>query len=339
MATAADCEASVGTGGGVFPVIHSTLAPDALLAEVARAYALGAPVACQLLKRGLNDTYLVATRGGRYVARVYRARWRTPSEIAYELELLGHLAARGVPVAVPVPARDGTLARTLAAAEGPRQLVVFSYAQGRPLAWGEAAHCRLAGRLLAAVHAAADGFASAHARAPLDLEHLVDRPLAALRPFLAHRPEDWRYLEGLAGRLRARAAAAAAAGLDWGVCHGDFGGGNIHLGEDGTPTVFDFDLCGPGWRACDLAATRSVAMGDKQGGAWEAFVGGYAEARPLGAADLAAAPLFHALCHLASLGVFADNVAEWGILDMSDWLLDRELAFFREWEAEHPEGG
>jgi Ser/Thr protein kinase RdoA (MazF antagonist) len=280
----------------------------------------------------------VATRGGRYVARVYRARWRTPSEIAYELELLGHLAARGVPVSVPIPARDSTLARTLPAPEGPRQLVVFSYAQGRPLAWGEAAHCRLAGRLLAAVHAAADGFASAHARRPLDLGYLVDAPLAALRPFLAHRPADWAYLEGLAGRLRARAEAAGA-GLDWGVCHGDFGAKNIHLADDVSPVIFDFDLCGPGWRVYDLSFVQWVAMDQNSSAIWEAFVRGYAEVRPLGAGDLAAVPLFHALCHLASLGVFAENVAEWGILDMSDWLLDRELAFFRRWDAEHPAGG
>jgi Ser/Thr protein kinase RdoA (MazF antagonist) len=67
-------------------------------------------------------------------------------------------------------------------------------------------------------------------------------------------------------------------------------------------------------------------------------VRGYAEARPLGAADLAAVPLFHALCHLANLGLLAQNAADWGTLRLSDWLLDRELAFFRRWEAEHPEG-
>src|SRR5919109_4270165 len=134
----------------VFPVIHSILAADAVLAEVARAYALDTPVACQLLKTSLNDTYLVTTRGGRCVARVYGARWRSAAEVAYELDLLVHLAGKGVPVAAPVPARDGALARPLPAPEGLRQLALFAYGEGRPLAWTEA-DCCLAGRLLAAV--------------------------------------------------------------------------------------------------------------------------------------------------------------------------------------------
>jgi len=315
-------------------VTYSILSADALVAVVSQAYAIGSPLSSQLIRRGLNDTYLLQSQDERYIARVYRAQWRTPSEIAYELELLLHLAAKGVSVSAPIVARNGSLSRPLAAPEGTRYLVLFTYAQGRPLSWEEDDHCYLAGRVLAMIHAASDDFVSRHARRSLDLEYLIDRSLAAIRPFLAHRP-DWAYLEGLAARLRERAVKAAAAGLDWGVCHGDFGAKNVFVSEDRTPTVFDFDLCGPGWRAYDVAVVRWVAMDQNSRGIWDAFLHGYTQVQPLALADLAVVPLFHAVYHLSSLGVFARNVADWGVLDMSDWYLDRELKFFREWATEN----
>jgi Ser/Thr protein kinase RdoA (MazF antagonist) len=322
----------------LFPVTYSTLSPTALLAEVAQTYTVDAPVSCRLLKRGLNDTYLVTTGDDRYIARVYRARWRSPSEIAYELELLAHLTARGVSVSMPIAARDGSLMRPLHAPEGLRYLVLFTYASGTPLAWEKKEHSCLAGRLLAAIHTASDDFVSRHERLPLDLRYLIDTPLAALQPFFAHRPDDWSYLKHFGTRLRERAEDAVQADLDWGVCHGDFGAKNIHVQGDHMCTIYDFDLCGPGWRAYDLALIAWVVMDQNKSTIWDAFVKGYTETRPLAAADLAAVPLFHVLCHLSSLGVFAENVGDWGILDMSDWLLDRELTFFREWEVEHLEG-
>jgi Ser/Thr protein kinase RdoA (MazF antagonist) len=319
----------------LFPVTYSTLSPDALLVEVARSYPITPPVSCRLLKRGLNDTYLIITDDARYIARVYRARWRTASDIAYELELLTHLMTRGVTVSVPIATRDGSFTRALQAPEGIRHLVLFTYATGSSLCWEKEEHSYLAGRLLAAIHTAAEDFVSVHPRFQFDLQYLIDAPLAALQPFIAHRPDDWNYLSQFATRLRERAEATVRTGLDWGVCHGDFGAKNIHVAQDSTCTIYDFDLCGPGWRAQDLALIAWVVMDKGKNGIWDAFIKGYTDKRGLRDADLAAVPLFHALCHLSSLGVFAENVGDWGILDMSDWLLDRELSFFREWEAEH----
>jgi Ser/Thr protein kinase RdoA (MazF antagonist) len=319
-------------------IAYSILSADALQAEVAQAYAIDTPVSCQLLLPSMNDTYLLTTRDCRYILRVYRARWRSLSEILYELELLGHLAAQGVSVSLPLFARDGGLVRPLPAPEGTRYLVLFTYAEGVHLPLTEEANSYRVGQVAAAIHTASEDFTSRHRRSPLDLECLIDAPLAALRPFFAHRPDDWSYLERFAARLRVRAGAVVQPNLDWGICHGDLGGGNIHVTEDQKVTVFDFDLCGPGWRAWDLTAIQQVATEQNQAGIWDSFVKGYTETRPLAAADLTVVPLFGAIRHLWSLGLQASNVADWGILRVSDWILDRELTFFRAWEAEHMEG-
>src|SRR6266498_1837805 len=91
----------------VFPVVHSVLASAGIGNAVAEPYALDGICRCDLLLAGMNDTYLLTTRHECYVARVYRAAWRSAAEIAYELELLAHLAGKGVRVSVPIPATDG----------------------------------------------------------------------------------------------------------------------------------------------------------------------------------------------------------------------------------------
>ena len=38
---------------------------------------------------------------------------------------------------------------------------------------------------------------------PLDLSHLIDKPLQHFEPLLEHRPEDLDYLQRVGGELRA----------------------------------------------------------------------------------------------------------------------------------------
>ncbi|OGO35678.1 MAG: hypothetical protein A2147_04110, partial [Chloroflexi bacterium RBG_16_57_8] len=327
-----------GMGAGFFPVTHSILSADALREAVAGSYPIDRPVTCQLLRPALNDTYLLTTRDNRYIARVYGARWRTPSDIAYELELLIHLTGKGVSVPAPIAARDGALSCLLETPEGPRRLVLFTYVTGTPLSWSEEEHSYRAGQMAASIHAASDDFESRHVRLRLDLEYLIRTPLAMIRPFFAHRPNDWNYLEGLAARLHTRATAAAGTGLDWGPCHGDFGAKNMRVAADRGVTVLDFDSCGPGWRAYDFAPVYRAALQQRSSTIWEVFLKGYVTRRFIAAADLTAVPLFRALRNLAMFGVFAGNVAEWGISTLSARRLDGWMAHFRQWEAEHRNG-
>jgi Ser/Thr protein kinase RdoA (MazF antagonist) len=113
------------------------------------------------------------------------------------------------------------------------------------------------------------------------------------------------------------------------------GGSNIHVAEDGTWTVIDFDLCGAGCRAYDLATIRQVALYQKKNTTWDLFLRGYLSTRPISDKDMAAVPLFHAIGRLWSIGVCAEKAADWGTLSLADGRFDYELAFFREWEAEH----
>ncbi len=293
-----------------FPVTHSTLAADVLLNAILPTYDIGAPLSCKLLQRLLNDTYLVETRQGKYILRVYRAGWRTEADIRYELDVLTALDQRGIPVATPVRRRDGDYLCTVQALEGPRPIVLFTYAEGKPPAFAEFDQIGRYGEMVAQIHNATDHFASSYARYGLDFDHLLRVPLAATLP---HLPDvaDRRYLEQAVTRLVDRISALTI--LDHGFCHGDTHNGNVHIDAQGGMRLFDFDCCGLGWRAYDLgtfywASTWENAPPET----WIAFVEGYTRLRPLAAVDKAAIPLFACVRELWFMGLRMANGQQWG---------------------------
>ena len=336
-----------------FPVTHSLLSPDALGRHVQAAYAIGEVHTCVLLQHNLNDTYLVDATTGRYVLRASQSEraagisWRTREDILFELDVLQHLARKGVPVATPLAQRDGTRVWAVQAPEGVRHLTLFTYAPGEPVTPPKQTEplARGYGAAVAALHAATDDFSSPHLRLALDLEFLLTKPLEVVRPYLAQRPVDWQYLCQLGTTLTERLAPLQARGLDRGVCHGDAQGGNAHMTPDGIITFFDFDVCGTGWRAYDIAVFFwGAALGKVRLG-WDAqtvarlcaaYLSGYQERRPLGPSDQEAIAPCVLLRQCWYLGLEAGNWDSWGIGEAQrEAFFDRELTFMREWAAEH----
>lgn len=320
---------------GVLPVVHSILATTTLAAEIAPDYEIGQPVECRFLNQGLNDTYLVKTVDDSYILRVYRLNWRSLSDILYEVDLLTHLGRRRAPVSVPIARRDGRFSRIMRMPEGNRHAVLFTYARGDPPAWPpDEAYCRLYGSAAAEIHSGLDDFSSDHERFPIDLDYLLDRPLQAILPFLQNRLDDAEYVRGLADRLKERVTLLDGA-LQQGVCHGDFHGGNCHVSDDKALTFFDFDCCGRGWRAFDIATFR---WGAKLNGAdekiWSAFLEGYTARRALSEVDREAVPLFVLIRHIWLLGLHTANASDWGAGWLNKRYFDRGLKFLRDWEAD-----
>jgi len=322
----------------VVPVTHSIVATQTLMDEVGSGYRVGHPIECRLLQRGLNDTYLVRTMEERYILRLYRTAWRTPADVFYELDMLVHLRGKGLAVSTPLPRRDGTLASTLLCPEGVRLLVLFTYAQGDPPAWPQDEEfCRAYGRAAAAIHTGLDDFASPHARFALDLHYLIDQPLHTIVPLLNGRAEDVSYLHRLADRLRTYVGDVGPT-LEYGACHGDFNSGNCSL-ADGVLTFFDFDCCGPGWRVFDLATFAwNMKLAEQPEALSDAFLSGYAECRPIAAADLAALPYFVLIRHIWLLGLHTANGQDWGFGWLDRGYMDNAMKFLRDWEAEHLDG-
>ena len=318
----------------IIPVMRSLLAPETVASEVSRTYPIS-PSGCSLQRSYTNDVYILEATTVAYVVKIYGPGWRTAADLAYEIDLLEHLVANGVAVAMPVPRRDGKFVHTLTMPEGIRYCVVFSYAPGTaPVEPFTSTLYYAFGRAAGLLHRVADSFVSQEPRFQLDLAYLLDRPLAAIRPHLAHRPDDWAYVAGLAERVHARISEFAAQGLDWGSCHGDLTLDCFHMSEDGQITFYDFDSGGPGWRALEFQGLYDAALYLKSD-TWEVFRAGYTEVRPLGAIDLAAIPWCVPLYAIWSMGWAVSQWARWsGRWRADDAYWNEQLSWLPQWEAE-----
>ena len=321
-----------------FPVTHSTLAIKALMTDVLPDYDIGIPLECRLLHLGLNDTYLVKTRDGQYILRVYREGWRSVSEILYELDVLLFLQRGNHSVSVPLSRKDGSLIHPVTAPEGIRYVVLFTYAPGKEPTYeaDDEKEAYQYGQAVAKIHTATEKFQSLHQRFVIDLAHLLDGPVTSIQPFLTHRPADWQYVQTLAERLRNRVVGLPLETLEKGFCHGDVHGGNAHLAQDNTVTFFDFDCCGWGWRAYDIAVFRwGARLQEKEKELWSPFLRGYRGERHISESDLQATSYFVALRHFWLLGLHTSNGRDFGDGWLNDRYFDRAIKFFRAWETEY----
>lgn len=321
----------------MFPTRDSNLDADALARQTLARYSIGEITRCRFHARGLNDTYKIETRSGKsYFLRIYRAGWRTREQIEAELAVLQHLARCDVSVSTAVVRTDDALLTLLDCAEGERWAALFtaapgvevdfkSYTQEQAGRYGEAA---------AAIHRAADGVTANLRRAALDLDLLLNEPLALIEPVIAHRPDDVAYLADLANQLRRNVDNAA--GLEKGFCHGDLHGHNAGYADE-TFTVYDFDCCGWGYRAYELAVFPwAFAIGENPRERIEAmgraYLTGYLRHRPVNSVDIAAIPTFVAIRQIWLTGLHVGLADRFGWRFLNDQYFDRQLRMLRNWQ-------
>lgn len=284
------------------PQYYPTADPAQLTALVEQDYALGRVLHCALIRTKDNDNFLVETEQDRYVLRVYRFRkhWlQQESDYLFELTWLTYLHEQVLPMAYPIPRRDGSFLGTLDAVEGPRHWALFSYADGEPgltptQAWRF-------GESIAQIHLASNAFRPTYPRFHADLSWLLDQSVARLHAFLDETERHIvDHVTALAEPLGAAIRSFPFAGDDYGIIGGDFHGDNHHFDRQNRITHFDSDLCSYGWRAYDLAVFRSVRGRSNQ--LWEQALAGYQSVRPLATYELEAIPTFVLIRHIWVMG-------------------------------------
>jgi len=263
------------------------------------SYALPTPITLSLLRDGQagNRTYLVEAAGGRSVLRVYGPSWvGREGRIQFELEFLTHLRQRGAPVSYPEPRADGKTLGSVPTPRGPRPCALFTFAEGGPLWPPGASQSYHLGAALASLHLAGNDFRADRDHAVYDMAGIVDVPVGRMMPFLGGRA-DRLYLERLADQIREKLGRIPSGPDEFGVIHGDIHQGNCHFTEGGQVTLFDFSLCGVGWRGFDLTGflwpLRDGTAEDKAiKRSCEAYLDGYQSRRPLSPAEFEAIPAF-----------------------------------------------
>lgn len=290
-------------------IMRSFVAADTIAEIIQDAYDLGPLRSCKLFSKMLrtqdNDHYLVKTKAGeQMVMRLYQLGShlkRSRSDYEYELDWLQFLHRQGLPVSYPIPRQDGTLLGSIQAPEGERFYAMYSYAKGLPMSINNEDQLYRCGVEMARIHLVSNEFRTGFARQPMDLAYLADSPVERMQQFW---DSDQEYNLDLILTSAAEAKEEIEALLQneehtedgWGPIGGDFHSANTHFDVDGQPTFFNFDLCGPGWRAYDIAVfLLNTNLTHTETSMSEAFFAGYYSQRRLSRNEHAAVAPFMTL--------------------------------------------
>jgi Ser/Thr protein kinase RdoA (MazF antagonist) len=285
----------------VLACVDSTLAPSAVLQAVRELYGARPSATCELVQHHLDATYLLSDAADSRIVRVFNARWWTGAEVAAELAVLRHLSERGLRVAAAVPRRDGALQSAVQAPEGERQLVVYEYLDGQALVPSRDA--QQLGAAVGSMHRALEDHTLLHARRELTVQGFLTDSFDATLAQLGERDEPRQYLEGLRARVLERAESLGLAAFRHGICHGDLNFSNALRQADGQLALFDFESCGFGILAYDLAVFRwNQWLFQAQQQIWLDFVAGYRRTNELPERELAGIDLLVLLRQAFMLG-------------------------------------
>lgn len=266
--------------------------------------------------RPLSAACLIDTNAGRFFVKRHHRHVRTVETLSEEHCFIAHLRRNGVPIAEVIADVHGKTA----VSRSHWTYEIHACALGRDLyremiSWvplTDCAHAITAGRMLAALHNAAEGYPAAQRETHLlvarsELIRAVD-PLAELSAQLVHRPglavylskREWRHdLADL--MLPWHAAVQPQLALQprlW--THGDWHVSNLCWSSDSgdaeISSVLDFGLCAANFALFDLATaiernaiawlSLDTAPDAAQPRIAAALIDGYRRQRPLSAADI-----------------------------------------------------
>ena len=202
------------------------------------------------------------------------------------------------------------------APEGIRHVVLFTYANGRIPTLNQESSYEF-GKMVAQIHNATDDYYSPYKRYSLDLNHLLEQPLKNIAISIDEYGGDFDYVMSWVEKIKSGLPIDL---LDRGFCHGDLHDWNAHW-ENGRLTLFDFDCCGYGYRAYDLAVflwNLKTNYKTKEADSWGAFLNGYTDHRPLQQIELDAVPLMIAARRIWLAGIYLDNEDVWGTAMIND---------------------
>ena len=286
-------------------IIRSVVSPESLMDLIMVNYQAVLPTKISLLSIGDNDHYLVKTKNTNYIVRIYRhnKHWLpTKSHLLFEIHLLNFLYANNISVSYPIKRADRSYVGTLDTPEGTRYWALFSFASGSDMQFNYR-NCYNYGEIISRMHNISNNFRSLESYLKTDQSFLLDLPLIRIVNYLGDtRKNDVNYLKKLIESLKLEINNFNQKNYknEWGIIGGDFHGGNHFCNKNGDITLFDFDLCGYGWRTYDLAVFKWALFNICRRGPkvqnrqllWQAFLEGYKSNIYLNADQLKIIPAF-----------------------------------------------
>lgn len=301
---------------------------DAALTAFLEEYDLGSLLSYKGIAEGVeNSNFFLHTTSGSYILTLYEKRVRE-ADLPFFLNLKGHLFRRGIACPQPIRNRKDTALGRLCG----RPAAIVSFLEGVSVSHPGIGHCRALGQALAGLHAAGRDFSMSRPNA------LSVESWGAL--FAQAEAQADTVAPGLAARARADLAFLAETwphGLPGGVIHADLFTDNVLFIGDALSGLIDFYFACTDAFAYDLAICLNAWCFDADGAYHRdmgaAMIAGYAAARPLEPAEVAALPV---LARGAAMRFMLTRLVDWlnvppgALVRPKDPLeYDRRLAFHR----------
>ncbi len=219
--------------------VFTTVSADELT-EWLKAYPLGTLLELKGIASGITNTnYFVTTTSGRYVLTLFEEH--TADELPYFLDLMTHLAERGVPCPHPVKRNDGVQLDEL----NGKPAALVSCLVGRDIESPNEIHCAEVGRVLANMHLAGEGFSgNSH-----DTRDSVWRQTTADKVFGLLGADD----QSMLSQVMQRQASLNLDALPQGVIHADLFRDNVLFDGEKIGGLIDFYYACRGAFLYDLA--------------------------------------------------------------------------------------
>lgn len=282
--------------------VYTDIAADELQAYLGD-YNLGDLLAYKGIAEGVeNSNYLLHTSRGYFILTLYEKRVAA-RDLPFFIELLEHLAARGLTCPQPVKTRDG---KALGALAG-RPAAIFTFLDGMWIRRPSVAHCQGVGEALARLHLAGldfplrrrntlsvDGWRALYESA----QGHADTVIVGLGPMidaeLLHLERHWPH------------------DLPDGVIHGDLFPDNVFFLDTRISGLIDFYFACTDMLAYDVAICLNAwcfepdhSFNVTKG---RALLLGYIRTRPLSDREVATLPL---LCRGAALRFLLTRLVDW----------------------------
>ncbi len=318
----------------IFPVAHSVLSCRALHDLVLKNYAISQLKKIDYFQAGLTDTYLVITNTKKYILRIYRTNWRSEKDIRCEMDALIFLNKKNILVATPVTTKTNEILIKIDAPEGLRYLILFNYADGTSPDYRNkpAQHATIYGQAFGKLHNTLVDFNSTHTRFKLDINYLLNEPLNTIKTFLKDKPQDWQAINQIADKLKHQFYTYSDKTLKRGFCHGDLNTGNVHINNNQV-TFFDFDCCGFGYHAADIAIFLwGAKINNIENKIWQPFLEAYLKENPLKEADLHSISIFASMRHIWHIGLHLYLSKDKGSYWINDHYFSKQIKLLENWQ-------
>lgn len=310
-----------------FPVTNSNLSATHIGLFLQEKYSFSQDTKCQLIKAGINDTYLVTDNSDKFVFRVYSLNWRSKTEIDEEIKMLNQLKENAISISYPLSDKENNYIQILSAPEGERFAVLFTFASGeKQHLISEETHFQI-GQLIARIHRITHD--QKVNRVEYSPEVILIDSLKKLSSFLTNDTAEMNFMKSAQSYLFKEFKNADTSKIRQGVVHLDIWFDNLNITNDNKVTIFDFDFCGNGWLCLDIAYyilqlhnIEKYEAKDYQPKV-DSFLKGYESITPISAEEKRLIPILGVSLYFFYLGVQCQRYDNWSNSFLSENYLKR----------------